>query len=253
MVWHCWTCTKSGKSLTGLLRRLNAPKALISQMGELVQEFVPVVSSTDIPVQLPAEYLPLTTHPHNIALAYLKSRGITGADIMLHQIGYCTTGPCANRVIIPSFDVTGKLNFWIGRACTNSWLNYLMPKNVSKDIIGFEQFINFDYPIVLVEGVFDAMAVKRNTIPLFGKTVPKRLQMRLIEEGVKEVYLALDKDALRQTVKVAEKFMHENIDVYVVKLPGKDPSQIGFIEMRKLIRDAEKLTFVSLINLKLSL
>jgi hypothetical protein len=44
---------------------------------------------------------------------------------------------------------------------------------VSRDIIGFELFINWNVPIILCEGVFDAIAIKRNAIPLLGKTIQK--------------------------------------------------------------------------------
>ena len=37
-------------------------------------------------------------------------------------------------------------------------------------------YINWEEPIILVEGVFDAMAVKRNVIPLFGKLVLDKLK-----------------------------------------------------------------------------
>ena len=58
-----------------------------------------------------------------------------------------------------------------------------MPKNpqVSKDIVGFELHINWNYPVCLVEGAFDAIAIKRNAIPLFGKTIPDQLKHRIIE------------------------------------------------------------------------
>jgi hypothetical protein len=42
-----------------------------------------------------------------------------------------------------------------------------------KNIIGFENMINWNVPIVLCEGAFDAIAIKRNAIPLFGKNISK--------------------------------------------------------------------------------
>ena len=39
----------------------------------------------------------------------------------------------------------------------------------SKDIIGFDLFINWDEPIILCEGVFDQMAFKKTLIPLLVK------------------------------------------------------------------------------------
>ncbi len=69
-------------------------------------------------------------------------------------------------------------------------MKYKNPK-VSKDIIGFDLFINWDLPIVLCEGVFDAIAIKRNAIPLFGKTIPKSLHKKIIEKKVRDIYICL--------------------------------------------------------------
>ena len=98
----------------------------------------------------------------------------------------------------------------------------------SKDIIGFDLFINWDEPIILCEGVFDAMAFRRNAIPLFGKTVMNKLQKKIIESNVKKIYLALDNDALEDAIKISDNFINNGIDVRMIKFKEKDPSEIGF-------------------------
>ena len=57
--------------------------------------------------------------------------------------------------------------------------------------------INWNVPIVLCEGAFDAISIKRNAIPLFGKNISKKLMQKLVTSEVKKVYLALDKDAIK--------------------------------------------------------
>ena len=99
-----------------------------------------------------------------------------------------------------------------------------------KDVVGFELFINWDEPIVLCEGPFDAIAIKRNVIPLFGKTILSNLKRKIIEKKVKQVYISLDRDAILDSIKMVEDFMKNDIDVYFVNLPEKDPSDLGFEE-----------------------
>ncbi len=77
---------------------------------------------------------------------------------------------------------------------------YDAPSVNKSEIIGFEYYINWNVPVVLCEGVFDAMAIKRNAIPLFGKTISRRLMKKLVESEVKTVYIALDKDAVKQAM-----------------------------------------------------
>ena len=100
------------------------------------------------------------------------NRGIRPADIVKYNIGYCEGGEYSNRIIIPSYDSEGVLNYFVSRAIYDGPMKYKNPK-VSKDVIGFDLFINWKEPIVLCEGVFDAITIRRNAIPLFGKTIQK--------------------------------------------------------------------------------
>ncbi|NQX84287.1 MAG: hypothetical protein HRS57_03760, partial [Mycoplasmataceae bacterium] len=117
------------------------------------------------------------------ALDYLQKRNVTEQDILKYNIGYCDSGMYSNRIIIPSYDVDGKLNFFVGRDFYNSKMKY-RNSPTTKDIIGFDLFINWDEPIVLCEGVFDAIAIKRNAIPLFGKTILSILMKKIYDNKV---------------------------------------------------------------------
>ena len=75
-------------------------------------------------------------------MKYIKNRGITNKDIIKYNIGYCEDGEYRNRIIIPSYDSNGNLNYFVGRDFYDSKLKYKNPK-VSKDIIGFDLFINW--------------------------------------------------------------------------------------------------------------
>tara|TARA_E500000331_G_C16992785_1_gene598533 strand:- start:333 stop:755 length:423 start_codon:yes stop_codon:yes gene_type:complete len=122
----------------------------------------------------------------------------------------------------------------------------------SKDIIGFDLFINWDEPIILCEGVFDAMAFKRNAIPLFGKTVMKTLQKKIIESRVKNIYLALDNDAIVDATKISEYFINNGIKVKMMKFEEKDPSETGFESLLYLISKTKQTKFSDLMRLKLN-
>ena len=106
-------------------------------------------------------------------------------------------------------------------------------------------------PIVLVEGAFDAIAVRRNAIPLFGKTISEDLRKKIIEHKVSKLYICLDKDAQKQALEHAEYFMNNGVQVYFVDLDQKDPAEIGFEQMSKLIKETQPLTFSKFIEYKL--
>ena len=214
--WHCWVSNVGGRTLFQLFKKINANNQHFDELRELVGDLPHYKKDTDTKlkkvVQLPNEYKPFWNGGDSIvkrhALSYLYKRGIDDSDILKYNIGYCDDGLYSNRIIIPSYDVDGKLNFFVGRDFYNSKMKY-RNSPTTKNIIGFDLFINWDEPIILCEGVFDAMAFKRNAIPLFGKTIMSKLQKKIIEKKVKIIYLALDNDALEAAIKISDNFIYE--------------------------------------------
>jgi len=182
---------------------------------------------------------------------YLQNRDVTKTDVVRYGIGYCSEGVYANRVIVPSYDTDGELNYFVGRSIYQDGMKYKNPP-VSKDVIGFDLFINWDEPIILCEGVFDAIAIKRNAIPLFGKTIPKKLMKKIYEKQVKTIYILLDSDAYWDSIKMTDVLMRNGINVQIVKLKDKDPSEMGFRKVVDLVKKSSTTSFSDLIRMKLN-
>ena len=166
-------------------------------------------------------------------------------------MGYCDSGRYANMIIIPSYDADGKLNYFTGRSFEKDpYVKYRNPE-VSRDIIPFELFINWSSPLVLVEGMFDALAVKRNAIPLLGKHIQRELMKKIVTSQVQKIYIALDKDAQQDAVKFCEQLMDEGKEIYLVDLEDKDPSEMGFKAITNLIQKTTPLDQYGLMAKKL--
>jgi hypothetical protein len=257
--WHCWVCDKKGKKLYQLFKAVEVSPEIMAELKAIVKYTGP---ETDVKVEeklkLPKEFQPLTNiQKSNIigrhALAYLKSRGITEEDILKYGIGYCETGRYANMVIIPSFDAKGNINYFTGRSFEKEpSVKYRNP-TVSRDIIPFELFINWDLPLILCEGPFDAIAIKRNVIPLLGKNIQSNLMKKIVMSSVEKIYIALDRDAQKQALDFCEKLMNEGKEVYLVDMRDKDPSEMGFAGFTNLIQETYPLTFSGLLEKKLFL
>ena len=114
---------------------------------------------------------------------------------------------------------------------------------MSKDTVIFEIFINWKMPIVLCEGVFDAIAIKRNAIPLLGKFPSKTLVKKIVQNAVSDVYIALDDDAKSDSIRLSKFFMDYGIKTYRIDLKEKDPSELGFINFWKLLNNTNKYSF----------
>ena len=118
-------------------------------------------------------------------------------------------------------------------------------------MIGFELFINWDLPIVLCEGVFDAIAIKRNAIPLFGKTIPRKLLKKIIENGVSKITIVLDSDATIDLVKLTQKLKSYGVECNIVPLKNGDPSEIGFEKITRKIMNSSSLKFIDEVKFKM--
>ena len=257
--WHCWVCNKGGYKIGILLRKINAPKQVISEVLKILGDYHGVSKDkeevTKYDVSLPQCYKPLwekTDDPlHKNAMYYLGKRGIGVKEILRYSIGYCSSNGYSNRIIIPSYDEDGKLNYFIARDMfPNSKFKYKNPP-MSKDTVCFELFINWNEPVILCEGVFDAIAINKNAIPLLGKFPSKTLVMRLIEKRVKKVYVALDEDAKKDAVKLSKFLMDSGIETYLLDMNDKDPSEIGYKNFWKMIDSTKETKFSDIIKGKL--
>jgi len=258
--WYCWVCNAKGKTLVGLFKKLKITPDKIAELRSMLGFTARDTEEKIIDaVELPKEYKSLTNLSRTDIVAkhvlmYLKKRGITKSDILKYNIGYCEEGRYSGRVIVPSYDKDGRINYFIARSVDpKSTKKYDAPKCNKNEIIGLEYFINWSTPVILCEGMFDAIAIKRNAIPLLGKTIPKALMMKLVTSEVKTVYVALDRDALKDALKYAEQLLNLGKDVYLVDLQDKDPSDMGFDKFTKLVHDANQLSLGELIYKKLEL
>jgi DNA primase len=252
--WECWVCNTKGRTVRSLLKQLKVDSTVISEVTKHIQK-----GSTDalisFSLELPKAFVPLTETTSSIlvnrAKKYLYSRGMTDNDFLKYNIGYCSTGEYSDRIIVPSYDDKGSLNFFVGRTISDTASFKYKNPSVSKDIVAFENFINWDVPVVLCEGVFDAMAVKRNAIPLLGKTLSQSLMRKLALNKVKDVYIALDKDALKSALTISDQLLSLGKRVYLVDMNDKDPSSMGFQAFTEHIQTAEEITLTKIMEYKL--
>ena len=261
--YHCWRCDTKGGSFGSLLYKLQAPPHYRDSILKLTGDIrMARYATSDVSfVHLPNEFHPMhqpkKTPEYKNALVYLKRRGITREDILRYNIGYCESGEYESHVIIPSYDAKGALNFFMGRRyyTDDPGIPHKKP-DVSMNVIGFESFVNYDAPLNLCEGVFDAIAIRNNAIPLFGKFPQPALLTRMNEYHVKRVNLVLDLDAEKDSVKAYERLKRQVPsleEIAIVRLSGKDPSKLGFVQTHTLIRNAIEFDETDLLRYKLQL
>lgn len=236
--WHCWNCNSGGKKLTSLLKKLDVDRKTISIIREIYGDsnYNPLTEDADTKVfiQLPKEFISLAEEPKGFnpeykhAMFYLTQRGISIKEIIKYNIGYCKDGLYSRRVIIPSYDSNGQLNYFVSRSYyQEEKMKYKNPP-ISKNVICLESQINWNEPIILCEGVFDAITIKRNAIPLLGKFPSRQLVEKIFMSGVTDIVISLDNDAINEALKAGEYFRKQGINVTMMYLKDKDAADMGY-------------------------
>lgn len=254
--FECWVCGFKGRTIKSLLKQLQVPAEQAYEILKYVRKGDEVGYAPTSVVELPKEFQSLyeattTSIIANKVRRYLYKRGFTDRDFLKYNIGYCTSGEYTGRVIVPSYNENNQLNFFVGRTFEDAYHKYRNPE-CSKDIIGFENLINWSQPIILVEGVFDAIAVKRNAVPILGKSLSKALIKKIVSSTVEDIYIALDRDALKKALQYVEQFLNMGKKVYLVDMQDKDPSEMGFVNFTHHVQQAEEMDLGKLLRYKLS-
>ena len=256
---HCWSCDVRFRNILPILKKAKAPQDKIEYAKTLVVDSsYNYVEKTYAALTLPSEFISLSsvdspTLSMRHAQAYIKNRGVSNHDISQYNIGYCEEGLYKNMIILPTYDAEGSLNYFTARSFEKDPFTKYRNPSVSRDIIPNEYFINWNIPVILCEGIFDAIAIKRNAIPLLGKSIQSSLMKKLIVSAVDKIYIALDSDAIKQALRFCEKLMAEGKEIYLVDLQDKDPAELGFANFTKLIQNTFPLTYSQLLSKKLAL
>ena len=260
--WHCWTCNSGGKKLTSLLKKLDVDRKTISIIREIYGDsnYNPQLEDADTKVfiSLPKEFKPLNEVPSGFnpeykhAIHYLTKRGITEKDIIKYNIGYCTEGLYSRRVIIPSYNSDGTLNYFVSRSYyPEEKMKYKNPP-ISKNVICFDSQVNWNEPIILCEGVFDAITIKRNAIPLLGKFPSRILVEKIFMSGITDIIISLDNDAINEALKAAEYFRKNGIHVKMMYLKDKDAADMGYEKFYEELKEAKEFSSEELLLNKIN-
>ena len=230
--YKCWVCDERGKNVRRLLKtrlthsqlyewdKLNNVVDLTQLDDNIFQEQITTLEEV---IQLPEEFVSLANKnlplSSKFAMRYLLDRGYTKEDIIMWKVGYCSNGEYEGRVIVPSFNDNGDINYFVARSYADKFPKYMNPK-VSKDIVFNELYLDWNKDIILVEGVFDAMKAK-NAIPLLGSTLNQKSNLfKKIVYYEPDVYIALDPDAEKKASQLIENLIQYDLNLYKIDVSG---------------------------------
>ena len=228
-VYKCWSCgdiENTHGSLGKLFDKFGNKKQK-NLYYILKPETVPVKEKKYKKLKLPESFT-LFKDSHKIypvrrqAYNYLNSRGITDEIIEKYGIGFCDKGSHVGRIVVPSYDKKGELNYYVARSWDpHTKFKYKNPEAEKDKIIFNEKLIDWNKDIYLVEGVFDGFFLD-NSIPMLGKHMSEMLFDKVYNNAKGNVIIALDGDAWNNAIKLYHELnggeLYEKIKI--VKLPN---------------------------------
>ena len=155
------------------------------------------------------------------AINYLHNRGISDYMIEKYQIGFCDKGDHAGRIVVPSYDKNGELNYYIARSWNPmSRAKYKNPEAEKDKIIFWENLIDWNRDLFLVEGAFDGLFLD-NAIPMLGKHMSEILFETIYKKAKGNITICLDADAWENAVKLYHELNGGELwgRIKLVKLP----------------------------------
>ena len=240
-IYHCWVCNSKGNNIPFLIKKINPSKyeesqkffnsfkkkindewnLILNGLNDLKEEEKIIEK-----VVLPSEFQLCASlfYQENIrnpdirdVMNYLKKRGCSEHKMWMLRFGISRNDSWRRMLIIPSFSKNGELNYFTCRKIDESTFSSTKYKNCDiekKKIIFNEILIDWNQPLTLVEGPLDLLKTNDNSTCLLGSTLPKdSLLFKRIVENKTPIVLALDNDAYKKSLKIAEDLMQYDISV----------------------------------------
>lgn len=241
-VVHCWTCGFSSCNLLPLIIKIGDREA-----AEYYKHFYlpeaqkkKIVEEVTLTPQLPIDYRLLSLNANSSdpdvgsVINYASARNLSMKDMSYYMLGCSTEKHLKRRLILPSFDTAGCLNYVVTRAIDDTtYPRYVNSLNSKTSIIFNELRIDWNKKLLLVEGPFDMMKCPQNTACMLGSELNEKHKLfSKILENKTDVILCLDEDAKNKAIKIALLLVSYDINVSMINLPvGKDPGSLSKNEM----------------------
>lgn len=263
---HCWTCGWRAHTLAPLIRKF----AGMEKLSEYRERFVPEVERNrrcfviDVEepkrIELPRDFRLLVTASAadpdaRAAWRYVLDRGLTERDLWYFKLGVSDEPRWSRRVIVPSFDGTGQLNYFVARAIDKGKKpKYDNPDFDKLPVIFNELNVDWTQRLVICEGAFDMFKCGDNAVPLLGSDLNEESALfNAILVNNTPVAVALDGDMWEtKALKAAERLAEYNIDVVMVDTrPFGDPGTATKEQFKEALDAAQPLDWASAFRTRL--
>ena len=259
--WHCFRCGAAGYLHMGeeeLAEVANKrPAALTLEEATRAIEppdgFVPLFEDDDFAGDFFRSYLTGTGRTEDgerkreLPEAVCRAAGIgavysgCGSDCRAGDPPRrCIRCRIRGRVVVPILDADGPWLGWSARAVFSSSRKYLYPEDMARADILYNRralSVETDKPALVVEGVFDALALWPDAVAVLGK--PSEPQKEMLRAAARPVVTVMDGDAWREGRALSDWLrFHGRRAGYVRMAPGVDPDEVPRADLERLAAES---------------
>jgi DNA primase len=153
-------------------------------------------------------------------LEYVRNRGLSLREMWYFRLGYVKRGRLSRRVIMPSFDSDGVINYWTARSIDEKAVGkYVNPPIPRGEFIFNELNLDWRREITLVEGPFDLTKCDSNATAILGSNMSRKSALfQAIARSRTPTILALDSDMPEKQHKWAKALSEFDVPVKIMDL-----------------------------------
>jgi len=242
-IFNCFVCSASGMLSDTIINSLSyhkKKKGLESFKDSLNKKLKVRERTKSTSYNLDNISIPISRKSTPSAYSYLEKRKISHLiDELSLRIGivYEEGGvkikKYSNRILFPSFDLSGECNFFTAGSISGEIPKYLNSLGSKSNVVyGIDRVT--DDTCIVCEGIISSIRAEISSgissVAILGKFISRR-QAELIKKVSKTVYLCLDGDTtIIEREKNSEILYSEGIDVKIINLPleyGIDGSKLS--------------------------
>lgn len=259
---HCWVCGQGGK-LVNLLIKFK-PMYVHEYVSKFVGQNIVLLNDEleKKTAEVPRNFKLLANNMKSIdpniraSIKYLMNRGLSERDFWYFKFGVSDDSALIRRVIMPSFNGDGELNFFTGRAIDKDAYRKYMNCDVEKKAIIFNE-LNIDWKkeLTLVEGPFDLTKCDDNATCLLGSSLSEDSALfSKIYQNMTPIILALDSDMIDKSwQRIAKMLSSYDISVKILDLGKfKDVGEMKKEEFLAAKKAAREWSRIDALKMKIS-
>jgi len=258
---HCWVCGFKAYTLAPLIKKFGSINQFTTYRDRFMPKSVRLTSQFNVTdttfqdekLELPKDFRMLTLASKvdpdvRAAWKYIEQRRLTLHDAWYFKLGVSEDILWKRRIIIPSFDANGALNYYVGRTIDKNdhRQRYINPNKDRMSIIFNEINVDWSQRLTLCEGPFDSMKCGENVVPLLGSDLSENSKLfNTILLNNTSIAMALDGDMwFTKAVKNARKLQEYDVDVIHVDVrEWGDPGNMTKQQFDDALKSAKTMTW----------